>query len=221
MRQLRPAGSRGVLVEVDDLAAVLALHEQLRAAALPGVVDLVPAARTVLVVLDPGVADPATTAARIRALPPTPGPRAAGDGPAARDRDDLVEVPVVYDGEDLAHVGELTGWGTDGVVARHGATTWTVAFGGFVPGFGYCVADDGPTWSVPRRAGPRARVPAGAVALADAWTGVYPRASPGGWQLIGRTAAPLWDLDRDPPALLRAGATVRFVAVGADGGPAR
>jgi KipI family sensor histidine kinase inhibitor len=208
--RLLPAGSRGVLVEVDDLADVLALHERLRRAALPGVVDLVPAARTVLVVLDPGATSPAAVAEAVRALVPPPG---RADRPPAVG--EVVEVPVVYDGEDLTHVGDLTGWGADGVVERHTSTTWTVAFGGFAPGFAYAVADDGPPWSVPRRAEPRTRVPAGSVALADAWTGVYPTASPGGWQLLGRTTAPVWDLDRDPPALLRPGVRVRFVAVAA------
>lgn len=205
--RLLPAGDRGVLVEVDDLTAVLALHARLAAADLAGVVDLVPAARTVLVVLDPTATTPAAVADAVRMLPPG-GPTArAADGP-------LVEVPVVYDGPDLAEVGRLTGWGAEQVVRRHTGTTWTVAFGGFAPGFAYAVADGGPAWQVPRRAEPRTRVPAGSVALADAWTGVYPNASPGGWQLVGRTDAPLWDLHRAPPALLHAGTRVRFVATG-------
>jgi KipI family sensor histidine kinase inhibitor len=204
-----PAGSRGVLLEVDDLPAVLHLHERLQRAALPGVVDLVPAARTVLVVLDPAGSSRAGLLAALDALD-----EATPSGPgASAGHVETVEVPVVYDGEDLAHVGELTGWGADGVVARHTATTWTVAFGGFAPGFTYAVADSGPAWSVPRRAEPRTRVPAGSVALAGAWTGVYPTASPGGWQLLGRTDLPVWDLQRDPPALLRPGVRVRFVAV--------
>lgn len=206
--RLRPAGDRGLLVEVDDLPAVLEVHERLRVAALPGVVDLVPAARTVLVVLDPSTTSPDAVAAALRALPEVPD-RSGGGTPGA-----VVEVPVVYDGADLDEVGRLTGWGADGVVRRHTATTWTVAFGGFAPGFAYAAADSGPTWSVPRRTEPRTRVPTGSVALADAWTGVYPTASPGGWQLLGRTDAPLWDLHRDPPALLHAGVTIRFRPVG-------
>lgn len=202
-----PAGSSGVLVEVDDLAQVLALAAHLRARRLPGVVDLVPAARTVLLVLDLTRTDPAATGAAVRALPADVlDPSATTDAGS-----ETVTVPVVYDGDDLAEVGRLTGWGSDGVVSRHTATTWTVAFSGFAPGFGYCVADTGPTWQVPRRATPRTRVPAGSVALADGWTGVYPSASPGGWQLLGRTTATVWDLVRDPPALLRPGVRVRFV----------
>lgn len=213
-----PSGDCGVLVEVEDLSEVLALAARLRARPPTGVIDLVPAARTVLLVLDPTVTTPAATATWLRALPDdVPGDVPAGDlsgsghGPT---QPEVVVVPVVYDGEDLDDVGRLTGWGADGVVARHTGTTWTVAFSGFAPGFGYCVADDGPAWQVPRRSAPRTRVPAGAVALADAWTGVYPTASPGGWQLLGRTTAAVWDLDRDPPALLRPGVRVRFVDVG-------
>jgi len=215
-----PAGSAGVLVEVDDLAQVLALAAHLRAHPLPGVVDLVPAAQTVLLVLDPSSAtahEPAVTPAAVaaavlavaEAVLSAPAPTGAGTEPVAGP----VTVPVVYDGEDLAEVGELTGWGAEGVVARHTATTWTVAFSGFAPGFGYCVADTGPAWRVPRRATSRTRVPPGSVALADGWTGVYPSASPGGWQLLGRTSSAVWDLHRDPPALLRPGVRVRFVAV--------
>ncbi len=202
-----PAGSAGVLVEVDDLAQVLALAGHLRSHPLPGVVDLVPAARTVLLVLDPTQTRPRAVAAAVLGV---------GDdvlsGPATTAAPaETVTVPVVYDGEDLAEVGALTGWGADGVVARHTGTTWTVAFSGFAPGFAYCVADSGPPWQVPRRTTPRTRVPPGSVALADGWTGVYPTASPGGWQLLGRTTVAVWDLDREPPALLRPGVRVRFV----------
>jgi KipI family sensor histidine kinase inhibitor len=107
-------------------------------------------------------------------------------------------------------VGWLTGLGVDEVVEAHTGTEWRVAFGGFAPGFAYLVGGD-ERLRVPRRDTPRTKVPAGAVGLAGEFSGVYPRASPGGWQLIGRTDLPMWDLDRDPPALLSAGATVRFV----------
>ena len=129
------------------------------------------------------------------------------------------EISVVYDGADLAEVGALTGLGERGVVEAHTGQTWTVAFGGFAPGFPYLVADDpheasGPPWEVPRRAEPRTSVPAGAVGLASRYCGIYPRPSPGGWQLIGRTDAVLWDIDRSPPALLTPGQWVRFRSVG-------
>jgi KipI family sensor histidine kinase inhibitor len=127
-----------------------------------------------------------------------------------RESAGTVEIPVCYDGEDLAEVGELTGLGADGVVEAHTGQTWTVAFAGFAPGFGYLVGEDD-RLHVPRRTTPRTKVPAGAVGLAGEFSGVYPRESPGGWQLIGSTRLPMWDLDRDPPALLQPGLRVRFV----------
>src|SRR5699024_453200 len=121
-----------------------------------------------------------------------------------------VTIDVRYDGEDLAEVAELLSVSPAEVIARHQAATWQVAFAGFAPGFGYLAGDD-ELFDVPRRSSPRTRVPVGAVALAGEFTGVYPRSSPGGWQLIGRTEARLWDLDRQPPALFVPGTIVRFV----------
>ena len=123
-----------------------------------------------------------------------------------------VEIAVVYDGADLDEVGELTGLGRDQVIAAHTGVVWTVAFCGFAPGFAYCISGDD-RLQVPRRSEPRTRVPAGAVGLAGEFTGVYPRVSPGGWQLIGRTDATVWDDDRESPALLAAGMRVRFLEV--------
>ena len=123
-----------------------------------------------------------------------------------------VEIPVAYDGADLDDVARLTGLTPAGVVEAHTGTPWTVAFGGFAPGFSYLVGGD-PRLQVPRRDSPRNRVPAGSVGLAGEFSGVYPRESPGGWQLIGRTELATWDTSRDQPALLTAGMTVRFVAV--------
>lgn len=128
---------------------------------------------------------------------------AALDGPE-------VEVPVVYDGADLDVVARLTGLSADEVVEAHIGTPWTVAFGGFAPGFSYLVGGD-PRIRVPRRDSPRGRVPAGSVGLAGEFSGIYPRESPGGWQLIGRTDLTMWDTHREEPALLVAGMTVRFV----------
>ncbi len=121
-----------------------------------------------------------------------------------------IEIPVVYDGSDLDEVAQLTGLTTSEVVAAHTGTPWTVAFGGFAPGFSYLVDGD-PRLQVPRRDSPRPRVPAGAVGLAGEFSGVYPRESPGGWQLVGRTGLAMWDTSREEPALLSAGVTVRFV----------
>jgi KipI family sensor histidine kinase inhibitor len=121
-------------------------------------------------------------------------------------------IDVVYDGADLADVAALLGMDTDGVVAAHTGTLWRVGFGGFAPGFAYLV-DGNPRLAVPRRAEPRTRVPAGSVALAGEFSGVYPRESPGGWQLIGHTSAMLWDVGRPQPALLTPGLWVQFRAV--------
>ena len=98
------------------------------------------------------------------------------------------------------------------MIAAHSGQTWTVTFVGFSPGFGYLAGQDS-RLHVPRRSSPRTTVPAGAVGLAGEFSGIYPRSSPGGWQLIGSTAEPMWDVDRDPPALLQPGAAVTFRAV--------
>jgi KipI family sensor histidine kinase inhibitor len=197
-------GTAALMLELESLEDVLAMYAALVDEPPSGVLDLVPAARTLLLHLDPAVTDPATVERAVRGVTPTRGRLASGE---------LVEIPVHYDGEDLEEVGSLTGWGIAGVIERHTATEWTVAFGGFAPGFGYMVS---PTreWDVPRRSSPRTKVPPGSVALAGEFAGVYPRESPGGWQLIGRTDLAVFDLDRDPPALLTPGTRVRFVDVG-------
>ena len=198
-----PYGDRALLAEVADLAGVAALHASLRRSPLPGQRDLVPAARTVLVLLDhaPTEAD----ATRLRGLDLT--------HPVADDGDtDAVELPVVFDGPDLPDVAELTGRPVDAVIDTLTSIELTVAFGGFAPGFGYLTGLP-PELAVPRRPTPRTRVPAGSVGLAGPFAGVYPRASPGGWQLVGRTSVVLFDVHRDPPALLTPGTRVRFRAV--------
>ena len=206
-------GDRALLVEVGDTRRVVAWVDALRRVMPPGVGDVVPAASTVLVVAEEH-ADVAALRAVLREIDPEPdlephrGPAAADDeGP-----DDVLEIPVRYDGPDLADVARLTGLTEREVVAAHVGQDWRVAFGGFAPGFGYLVGEDS-RLQVPRRESARTAVPAGAVGLAGEYSGVYPRRSPGGWQLIGTTDAPMWDLDRDPPALLRPGARVRFVEV--------
>lgn len=199
MRVLR-CGDSGLLVELDDLDAVLALHAALARHLPQGVTDLVPAARTLLLRLDPLRADPAEVERAVRVAKPEPGDR------PERER---VVVPVVYDGADLAEVARLTGLSEREVVRAHTDTEWTVAFGGFAPGFGYLTGGD-PRLAVPRRTESRTRVPRGSVGLAGEFSGIYPRASPGGWQLIGRTDLEIWRVDRDPPALLRPGVLIRF-----------
>ena len=193
-----PAGENAVLVEFDGLDETMAYYRALSLNTPAGVVDLVPAARTVLVMFD-GPKQPVLD--WISATEPAVT--------AVDDRSDTVTISVVYDGEDLDEVARLTGLSTTEVVAAHTGRVWTVAFGGFAPGFGYLVGTD-MRLHVPRRTSPRTSVPAGSVGLAGEFSGIYPRSSPGGWQLIGRTDAPLWNLDRDPPALLRPGTVVRF-----------
>jgi KipI family sensor histidine kinase inhibitor len=196
-----PCGERAVLVELDDLDAVLGLHTALRAGAPAGVTELVPAARTLLVAFDPAATDAERLGAALRAVEFSPGARPEGE---------LVEIPAVYDGEDLGAVAEHARLDRGEVVAAHAGGEYVVAFCGFAPGFGYLSGLD-ERLHVPRRDTPRTRVPAGAVAIADRFTAVYPRPSPGGWQLIGRTDRTLWDAERDPPALLVPGTRVRFV----------
>jgi KipI family sensor histidine kinase inhibitor len=203
--RVRPAGERGLLVEVDGLETVHRLHAALRELDPPGVVELVPGYRTVLVVADPdraGVLD--ELAARLPGLELPPAEAVAGE---------TVEIPVTYDGEDLPEVASLTGLDAAEVVRRHTAPEYTVAFLGFSPGFPYLVGLD-PALEVPRRDTPRTSIPAGSVGLAGNQTGIYPTASPGGWQLIGRTEVTLFDPTRDPPALLAPGTRLRFTVAG-------
>jgi len=201
--QVIPYGDSALLVEFGSLDEVLGMLPALERSRPAGVVDLVPAARTIGIVLAPHVLSPASARGWVE--------RTAPDA-AATGEQEVVELPVRYDGDDLAEVAALLGVTAAEVVERHTASAWRVAFGGFAPGFAYLVTDhDGLV--VPRRATPRTAVPAGAVGLAGEFSGVYPRSSPGGWQLIGRTDATLWDVAADPPALLRPGVVVRFVAV--------
>jgi KipI family sensor histidine kinase inhibitor len=199
-------GDQALLLQLDSTAEVLAWTDALRAADLTGVVDIVPASRTVLVKLH-GPRYQSVTRARLDKLRPVSG-ASVDNGPARAD----VVLDVVYDGADLADVAQLSGLDVAQVVAAHTATPWRVGFGGFAPGFAYLVGGD-PRLNVPRRAEPRTRVPVGSVALAGEFSGVYPRESPGGWQLIGHTDAVLWDVGRPDPALLTPGTWVQFRAV--------
>jgi KipI family sensor histidine kinase inhibitor len=198
-----PCGDRALLVEVPDAGAVAAVRAALERSPLPGQRELVPAARTVLVVLERAPTE--LDVAALRRLSPEP----AAEAPEGR----LVELPVVFDGPDLAEVAALTGRDVPALVRALTAAELTVAFGGFAPGFGY-LSGLPADLHVPRRDTPRTRVPAGSVGLAGPYAGAYPRASPGGWQLVGRTDAVLFDVDRDPPALLVPGVRVRLREVG-------
>ncbi len=201
--RILPSGTTSLLVELDDLDQVLALSAALRARPPVGVVDLVPAARTVLLVADPHLTSLAALEAAVRGtslLHVSP----EGGG--------LVEIPVRYGGEDLTATAELLGCSPGALVRQHAAHDWRVAFCGFAPGFAYLTS---PSWlhDVPRQATPRVRVPPGSVALAGEFSGIYPRASPGGWQIIGQTDLAVFDVAREPAALLGPGRRVRFVEV--------
>ncbi|WP_308467441.1 5-oxoprolinase subunit B family protein [Rathayibacter soli] len=212
-------GDRAVLAEVDELDQVLALHEELEATRPDGVLDVVPAARSLAVVVDPHrmplqSARAWVAAAFDRLRHPVHGAplqvaHAAQTGAHRHGTARAVTIDVDYDGEDLPEVASILGLTVDEVVDLHTGTPWRVAFGGFALGFGYLVTDHD-RLIVPRRDEARAVVPAGSVGLAGEFSGVYPRSGPGGWQLIGTTDAPLWDPNRDPAALLSPGTTVTF-----------
>jgi len=217
--EVLPVGDQGLLLEVADLDAVLALEGALRAAVADGaapwreVTDVVPAARTVLL-LTRERTDLAALRAAVIALADSVRVERGSPGvtgPETAPNSHEVEILVRYDGPDLDDVARLTGLTIAEVVEAHTGTSWRVAFGGFAPGFAYLVGGD-PRLRVPRRDRPRPSVPAGAVGLAGSWCGVYPTASPGGWRLLGRTDADLWDQSRAEPALLPPGTRVRFVA---------
>ncbi len=214
VRLLR-CGDRALLVEVDDVDQVLALTAALRAddACVRASAELVPAARTVLLEARNGsdLADLAACVTRIA--------QATDAADEAAPLGAQVQVPVRYDGPDLAEVAAATGLSTDEVIARHTGARWRAAFGGFAPGFAYLIGGP-PDLTVPRRSESRTAVPAGSVALAGGYSAVYPAQSPGGWQLIGTTEVILWDVDRDPPALIRPGTVVRFVDLANRGGSA-
>ena len=199
-------GDNALMVQCGSTAEVLAWAAALGGAAIPGVVDIVPGARTVLVVLD-SPRHQGATRKRLRMLRVTADSIPA----AAADRRADVVIDVVYDGPDLAEVASRTGLTTSQVIDAHSGTLWRAGFSGFAPGFAYLVDGD-PRLRVPRRSEPRTSVPAGSVALAGEFSAIYPRRSPGGWQLIGHTDAILWDIERPTPALLTQGMWVQFRA---------
>jgi KipI family sensor histidine kinase inhibitor len=192
-------GRSALLVEVDD---VLGFQAACEAARPDGVVELVPAARTLLVRFDPDRTDTVALAQSLRTLSTVD---------TSTDAAATVALPVRYDGADLADVAEATGLSVAEVVQRHSATTYGAAFCGFAPGFAYLTGLD-PVLHLPRRPTPRTRVPAGAVAIAGEYSAVYPHPSPGGWHLLGHSGAPVWDVERAQPNLLVPGTRVRFEA---------
>ncbi|CAM1652815.1 Carboxyltransferase domain [Bartonella apihabitans] len=209
------------LIELADLEETLALFDRLQQEIrreekdlqgqeklqdqekLQAIVEIIPAARTLLIKFDPSLSDENTLETKIAGLKLEKGQQKSGK---------LVEIPVVYDGEDLDDVAALLKIDREEVIRRHVESHYQVAFCGFAPGFAYLTGGD-PIFNVPRRASPRKSIPAGSVALAGKFGGVYPQPSPGGWQLIGRTNVKMFDLDRDPPSLLKPGDRVHFVDV--------
>ncbi|MFB2582045.1 allophanate hydrolase subunit 1 [Herbiconiux sp. P15] len=267
----RPMGESALLLQLPDAPTTLDTYRRLRAVAPPWVVELVPAATTVLLVFDrsriapksvrawldhaldpeaPNPPDhatrhdlasaqtspadpttpPGTEPTRVRTSDPTTPLGIAPTNVRASDPTTpfgtepirvrtsepitplgtTIEIRVRYDGPDLEEVARLTGLAVDEVIAAHTRSTWSAAFIGFAPGFAYLTGDDR-RLDVPRRSTPRPTVPAGSVALAAGYCGIYPRESPGGWHLIGTTDAVLWDASREQPALLAPGTEVRFV----------
>ena len=205
--RLLPYGERALLAEVATTAAATGLYAAARSS-LPadlGVVDVVPGARTVLF---DGVADLDGLRRWLEEWRP-------GADLSSERLSRLVEVPTCYDGPDLADVARRWGMTREEAVATHVGLGFVVAFCGFSPGFAYCSGLP-EQLAVPRLPDPRPRVPAGSVAVADVFTGVYPTDSPGGWRLLGRTGIALWDPTAAEPAVLSPGTRVRFVAVPAD-----
>ena len=240
---IRPVGEAALLLDCADLAAAVGLAERIETART-GAVDVVAAARTVLVTArDTGELPRLRRAVEelvAKAVMTTPASSAelaaATAGTSAADSAHVVTLDVRYDGPDLADVAGLAGVSVESLVRQHTEITWRAAFGGFAPGFFYLVderelgggaggSDSGDGGAggdasaaamptVPRLGSPRPTVPAGSVALADRFCAVYPGASPGGWRLIGTTDAPMWDLERPRPALLAPGMRVRFREAG-------
>jgi KipI family sensor histidine kinase inhibitor len=227
--RLLPYGDRAVLVELDETAGdptPVELHGALHAVDQsfdgPAYEEAIPAARTVLVRHSPTRigrrrAQAAITTAITTAMTSAIGPPAAAARPTAVPT--LVHLSVRYDGLDLDAVARVANCSVEAVVQRHTAVEYTVAFCGFAPGFAYLTGLD-PVLQQPRLPSPRTHVPSGAVAIAGPYTAAYPRPSPGGWQLLGRTDALLWDVDRPEPALLAPGTRVRFHPTNASGAEA-
>lgn len=189
------------LVELGSLDDTLALFDSLSTSAEQGIEEIIPAARTLLIRFQPAQTSMTLLAEQIARRPLTQRSQRSGQ---------QVTIPVHYNGEDLPVVAELMGIDVQEAIRRHQESIWNVAFTGFAPGFAYMVSDNG-GWQISRRSTPRTRIPAGSVALAGEFSGIYPQASPGGWQLIGQTDLQMWDLAREQPALLLPGAQVQFV----------
>lgn len=217
---IEPLGDSALLVRVvekfdpdESLDAVTQVAQRLNAEKIPGVVELVPAYTTIAVSFDTSCSDFGAVQARVenavQAL--EPARLRAGSTPT-------IEVPVCYDSEfapDLDEIARHAGLSADEVIERHSNASYRVSCVGFTPGFPYLTGLPAEL-ATPRRASPRKEIPAGAVAIGGTQTGIYPRKSPGGWNIIGRTPLRLFDVEREPPALFRAGDHVRFRRISRD-----
>ena len=215
--RLEPLGDQALLAVLGDRIDPLVndqvhqLAALIRAAAVPGVTDLVPAYATLAVHYDPAVWLGGPLGLELARL-------WAGRAGAAVPEPRLVELPVCYGGEfgpDLAEVASRCGLAEAEIIARHSAAEYRVYMLGFAPGFAYLGGLD-PAIAAPRRQTPRLKVPAGSVGIAGMQTGIYPLETPGGWQIIGRSPRPLFRPASAEPCLLRPGDRLRFVPIGPD-----
>lgn len=204
--RILPVRGDCLLVELADLGEALALFDALENNPVEGITEIIPAARTLLVSFDPYTISDEALVAAIAAL--AGGERKAASGAS-------IEIPVRYDGEDLTEVAGILGMSVDDVIRLHGERDYVAAFTGFAPGFAYLSGGD-PRLTVPRRKSPRTKVPAGAVGLAGEFSGIYPKTSPGGWQLIGTTPLAMFDIDRTPASLLQPGSRIKFRNIAQD-----
>lgn len=199
--KIHRVGSRSILVDLPDLPTVMAWHAALTAQPLTGQVEAIAAAKTLLIVTDSHAA--AREAARVLESFSPP------DKELEEPRE--ITIDVVYDGDDLEATAEKLGLSPAELIEWHTSTPFIGAFGGFAPGFTYCVPQDQErALDVPRRPSPRTAVPPGAVGLAGTFSAVYPRTSPGGWQLIGSTTHPMWDAEAEHPAAVRPGDVIHY-----------
>ncbi|HCU75272.1 MAG TPA: allophanate hydrolase, partial [Acinetobacter baumannii] len=189
------------LIELASLEETLALYNKLQNTQLNGIKDLVPAAKTILVFFNEIETNFKTLVASIQSL--------KIDSGFERSSQEVI-VPICYNGEDLAQVAELQGLTVADMIRKHHQSVWNVAFIGFAPGFAYMSSPDKPFTDIPRLTVPRKKIPSGSLGLAGKYSGIYPKDSPGGWQLIGTTTEKMWDLERKNPALLLPGMTVHF-----------
>jgi KipI family sensor histidine kinase inhibitor len=196
-----PVNTDCFLIELDSLEETLALYNQLHSMKFKGIKDLIPAAKTILVFFNELETNFTTLMACIQSLK-------ANSSYELHTQE--VIIPIRYTGEDLIQVAELQGLSVAEVIQKHQQSVWNVAFIGFAPGFAYLTSPDRPFTDIPRLSVPRKKIPSGSLGLAGQYSGIYPKDSPGGWQLIGTTNEKMWDLQRQNPALLLPGMTVHF-----------